>query len=659
MPRHNRSACRQRQHLNMLPLLLALAVSTAHFAAASISIDSFSHEQLQQYILDLHSNSTVLNAELLEDPHLPSSSSSGRQLLAMQAQKWAMYQQQGRYAVIKNPSMPDSRSSTGQVAIHSVLLPYSYKVLLFGRNLPKSGPKSTPEPGVGGNVSTVYDVTSGTYVVTPNYETLFCAGHTTMSDGNVVAAGGDMGFGYDWMKEGRDVVRIFYPSSNKWETLPGVKLSEYRWYPTQVNLPDDRVIIVSGFLDDPARQTGKPAPSIDVFDYKSKSIVVRKSRYDLGKSFFTNITPGYQLYPAVFLMNWVDPAKPDDWFLFMYTCRTGQIVRFTSDNNFIPLWNMPGLPIDNMCTSFSAMGSAVILPLRPAKGYEFEVAIFGGGTQGKGMDCKGVCNAPAAKTIFRMRLPKASEALKGNWPKDWVWSGNQKYEEMPFPRVFADAVLLPNGKIVVLNGAQRGVPGGGIDGGSTAKEGAYTAIVYDPEAPSGQRISTLATSGIHRYYHSNALLLPSGDIWVAGSEQADCLDSCASGGKAPPDQEYRAELLQLPYAFNPNRPVITAISSNTVPYGGKLKINFETFGKGFVNKVSVIPPGANTHSLNMMQRVVFLKITARNKDNERPRWVEVVMPTKNDRVLNPGPYMLWVVDDDLPAKEARWITLKA
>jgi hypothetical protein len=118
--------------------------------------------------------------------------------------------------------------------------------------------------------------------------------------------------------------------------------------------------------------------------------------------------------------------------------------------------------------------------------------------QGKGMDCKGVCNAPAAKTIFRMRMPKASEALKGKWPKDWVWSGNQKYEEMPLPRVFADAVLLPNGKIVVLNGAQRGVPGGGIDGGSTAKEGAYTAIQYDPEDPPGQRISTLATSGIHR-----------------------------------------------------------------------------------------------------------------------------------------------------------------
>jgi hypothetical protein len=77
----------------------------------------------------------------------------------------------------------------------------------------------------------------------------------------------------------------------------------------------------------------------------------------------------------------------------------------------------------------------------------------------------------------------------------------------------------PAGKIVVCNGAQRGVPGGTIDGGSTAKEGAFTAMLYDPDAPEGARMSSLATSGIHRFYHSTALLLPSGDIWVAGSEQ--------------------------------------------------------------------------------------------------------------------------------------------
>lgn len=42
-------------------------------------------------------------------------------------------------------------------------------------------------------------------------------------------------FRYDWMKEGRDVVRVFDKNSLSWQTLPEVKLSEYRWYPTQVS----------------------------------------------------------------------------------------------------------------------------------------------------------------------------------------------------------------------------------------------------------------------------------------------------------------------------------------------------------------------------------------------------------------------------------------
>lgn len=85
------------------------------------------------------------------------------------------------------------RSSTGTTAIHAILIPGTYKILLFGRNLPKYGLKAVAEPSIGGNVSTVYDVKTGRYIVTPNYETLFCASHTVMSDGNIVAAGGDMG----------------------------------------------------------------------------------------------------------------------------------------------------------------------------------------------------------------------------------------------------------------------------------------------------------------------------------------------------------------------------------------------------------------------------------------------------------------------------------
>ena len=39
-----------------------------------------------------------------------------------------------------------------------------------------------------------------------------------------------------------------------------------------------------------------------------------------------------------------------------------------------------------MCAAFSAMGAAVPLPLRPERNYEFEFAMFGGGTQGKGSE---------------------------------------------------------------------------------------------------------------------------------------------------------------------------------------------------------------------------------------------------------------------------------
>lgn len=153
-----------------------------------------------------------------------------------------------------------------------------------------------------------------------------------------------------------------------------------------------------------------------------------------------------------------------------------------------------------------------------------------------------------------------------------------------------------------------------------------------------------------RFYHSNALLLPSGDIWVAGSEQADCVDTCKEGGKAPPDQEYRAELLQLPYAFK-DRPVITDVSSDSVKYGGKITISYK-HGKP-ISSVTIIPPGSNTHSLNMMQRVVKLAITS-NKAGS----VTAQLPSFGDRVANPGWYMLWIVDENkVPAKEAKWIRL--
>ena len=101
-------------------------------------------------------NTTVVPFDLLHDPFAGADGGPGRSLLA--EMQWDQFKQIGRYAEIANPDMPDRHSSTGQVAIHAALIPGTYKIILFGRNLPLSGPKSKPEPNVGGNVSTVYDV---------------------------------------------------------------------------------------------------------------------------------------------------------------------------------------------------------------------------------------------------------------------------------------------------------------------------------------------------------------------------------------------------------------------------------------------------------------------------------------------------------------------
>lgn len=45
-------------------------------------------------------------------------------------------------------------------------------------------------------------------------------------------------------------------------------------------------------------------------------------------------------------------------------------------------------------------------------------------------------------------------------------------------------------------------------------------VIYNPTAVSGSRFTTLPGSSISRLYHSTAILLPSGEVLVAGSNPA-------------------------------------------------------------------------------------------------------------------------------------------
>jgi len=69
---------------------------------------------------------------------------------------------------------------------------------------------------------------------------VFCAGFTTLPDGRVLLAGGELGAGHWGTRTGR----IFDPTSNTWSATPD--MTQGRWYPTLTMLADGRVLTLSG-----------------------------------------------------------------------------------------------------------------------------------------------------------------------------------------------------------------------------------------------------------------------------------------------------------------------------------------------------------------------------------------------------------------------------
>lgn len=80
----------------------------------------------------------------------------------------------------------------------------------------------------------------------------------------------------------------------------------------------------------------------------------------------------------------------------------------------------------------------------------------------------------------------------------------------------ASFILLPNGLIFCVNGANMGTAGYGNNtwaiGQSFADQPVLTPLLFNPEAPAGQQWSSngLSASTIPRMYHSSATLLPDG-----------------------------------------------------------------------------------------------------------------------------------------------------
>ncbi|KAL2318830.1 hypothetical protein Fmac_032706 [Flemingia macrophylla] len=509
------------------------------------------------------------------------------------------------------------QKSIGIVAMHMQLL-HTDRVLIFDRtdfglsNLSLPGGLCRHDPSEMA-VKTDCSAHSLEYDVTANslrplfiQTNVWCSSASAAPDGTIVQTGG--------FNDGDRKVRSFSPCPTcDWNELSS-PLAARRWYATNHLLPDGRQIIVGG-----RRQFN--------YEFYPKSHSTATNTYSLPFLVQTN-DPHEEnnLYPFVFLN--VDST------LFIFANDRAILLDYTKN---VVVKTFPTLPGSDP-RSYPCTGSAVLLPFKTSS-LQPQVLVCGGAPRGAYINAKTGMFLGALNTCGRIKITDPNPT--------WVM------ETMPGARLMSDMVILPNGNVLIINGA-----GSGSAGWEFGRDPLLTPFLYNPNKPTGSRFETLTGSNTPRMYHSTAVLLRDGRVLVAGSNPH--VGYNFSNVLFP--TELSVEAFHPPYldaAFDDVRPRITFPESGIrVAFGQKVRVRVHVAGalaKDLV-WVTVLAPPFNTHSFSMNQRALVLE-PSHVTNVGGPTTYEIEVTTPQSPVLAPpGFYLLFVVHQDIPS-EGIWIQI--
>ncbi|MEM6805880.1 MAG: galactose oxidase-like domain-containing protein, partial [Bacteroidota bacterium] len=194
----------------------------------------------------------------------------------------------------------------------------------------------------------------------------------------------------------------------------------------------------------------------------------------------------------------------------------------------------------------------------------------------------------------------------------------KKQPPMQYSRTKTDAVVLPNGEVMVIGGLERGLIFTDVDARMIPE-------VWNPQTEQWRPMAAMQTP---RTYHSVALLLADGRVFVGGG------GLCGACGTANhPD----VEIFSPPYLFDGNgqlasRPVLNTVPNKTV-FNSQIEVNTDRAIASFV----LIKASSVTHSTNNEQRRIPLTFTSLGGNNYR-------LNIPNSNIVPPGNYMLFAND---------------
>ncbi|KAL0366061.1 UNVERIFIED_CONTAM: Aldehyde oxidase GLOX [Sesamum radiatum] len=461
-----------------------------------------------------------------------------------------------------------------------------------------------------------YDVASNSVRPLNVFTNVWCSSGAAMPDGSLVETGG--------FNDGDRNARVFKPcrdNSCDWQEFNTV-LTEKRWYASNHILPDGRQIIIGG-------------------------------RGQFTYEFYPKRTGADASYNLPFLSQTNDPRIENNLYPFVFLNVDGNLFIF-ANNRAILFDYVKGAVVKTYPTipggdprSYPSSGSAVLLPLRNLQGggnITAEVMVCGGAPKGSFTNANNGKFVGALNTCGRIQITDPNP--------QWVM------ETMPLARVMGDMVLLPNGNVLIINGASEGTAGWDL-----GRNPVLTPVVYRPNNPVGSRFEAQLSSSIPRMYHSTAVLLRDGRVLVSGSNPHAYYNF--TGVLFPTDLTMEAF---SPDYLDPRlarvRPMIVSPASHSqIGYGEQLTINFR--GQGGINRnlitVTMVAPPFTTHSFSMNQRLLVLThgdgtradVTPLGRSNYQIR----VMTPDSSILAPPGYYLLFVIYREIPS-QGIWVQIK-
>lgn len=528
-------------------------------------------------------------------------------------------------------------------AIHAIVMPTG-KVLFI------SQPKYPAETEWDGGNAHVWDPATNTFTAVPppvvDWPTgpdrpanLWCAGQVQLADGRVLVVGGNLayasasGLGAGNGFKGGAWVMTFDPWTETWTRYQD--MDHGRWYPSLVELPDGRVLILGGWDETGGVDNGGTNlpplmvnnQDVEVFDPsappggKATTVV---SRLPPGAPNQPKPWPnheGLSLYPHLFVLpstselgaggNKVLVAGPNRYDSAVIDTDTW----IWKDVVDTPDVGQPRLSEDR------SWGTAWIAPsgVDGAK----QVVLLGGS------DADGA-TAPGPG---QAQPPKATaEALDLDDPgAGWRLGA---FPSLNTGRSHFNTVLLPDGGIFASGG-----------GYGRRNDTLYADPVYQSELlrPGGTAWRTVGSEADARTYHSVAVLLPDGRVASAGDDR----DVAPSHILV---KDRTAQIWSPPYLFAGPRPAVT-FAPAAVRYGTTFRVAVQG-DPSRIARAALVRPAAVTHAVDMAQRVISLDVTAQADG--------ITLNTPRDAtVAPPGWYMLFVMDAEGVPSVASWVRVAA